>query len=134
VDSVPFTISGVHPLDLAKVEGAARLEDDALVLEFQTVDTLVGMVKSELEEVRLRLQDLEWVSHRRGWFKDALVITARSMRTLEAVPGAKGVEVTLRCKRKHRKAAASVVAEARLRIGDRQLAGLSRDAGKALKP
>lgn len=134
MDSVPFTISGVHPLDLAKVEGAARLEDDALVLEFQTVDTVVGLVKSELEEVRLRLQDLEWVSHRRGWFKDTLIITARSMRTLEAVPGAKSVEVQLRCKRKHRKAAASVVAEARLRIGERQLAGLSRDAGKALKP
>jgi hypothetical protein len=54
--------------------------------------------------------------------------------TRRPVPGAKSVEVKLRCKRRHRKAAASVVAEARFRIGDRQLAGLSRDAGKALKP
>ena len=134
MDSVPFTITDVDPLDLARVEGAARLEDDAIVLEFRTVDTLVGLVKSELEEVRLQLQDLEWASYRRGWFTDALVITARTMRTLGAVPGANGVEVTLRCKRKHRKAAESVVAEARFRIGDRQLAGLSRDAGRALKP
>jgi hypothetical protein len=113
-------------LDLADVEGVARLDGGALVLEFRTVDAFVGLIKSELDEVRLGLQDLESVSHKRGWLHDTLLITTRSMSSLESIPGAKGAELKLRCKRKHRAAAESVSSTLRLQIADRHLEDLRR--------
>ena len=124
MESMPFTIAHVGPLDLAKVQGVARLDGDALVLEFQTVDGVVGVVKSEVREVRLTPEDLESVRHGRGWFHDSVVITARRMSGLASIPGAKGVVIKLRCKRKYRRAAELLSFTLRVRLTDRDLESL----------
>ncbi len=121
MESMPFTIPGGAPLDLADVEGVARVDGDVLVLEFQTVDGVFGMLKSSVREVRLTLDDLESVSHRRGWLHDCVVIAARRLGSLASIPGAKGLAIKLRCKRRHRKAAESLSLALRLRITDRNL-------------
>ncbi len=121
MESMPFTIPGVAPLDLADVEGIARLDGDVLVLEFQTVDGVFGVLKSAVREVRLTLHDLESVSHRRGWFRDSVMIAGRRLGSLASIPGAKGLVIKLRCKRRYREAAESLSLALRLRITDRNL-------------
>ena len=126
MSSVPFSIAHPGPLSVDQVQGVARVDAEALVLEFRTVDGVLGKAKSEAREVSLNLSDLESVSHRRGWLSDTFTITTRRISSLESVPGARGPELTLRCRRKYRKAAESVASTLRLLIADRHLADLRR--------
>ncbi len=118
---MPFTIPGVAPLNLADVEGVARLDGDVLVLEFQMVDGVFGKLRSGVREVRLTPDDLESISHRRGWFHDSVVLAVHRLGSVASIPGAKGVMIRLRCKHRHRKAAESLSLAVRLRITDRNL-------------
>lgn len=127
MESMPFRIPGVAPLDLADVEGHAWLDGKILVLEFQTVDGVFGVLKSAVREVRLTADDLESVRHKRGWFHDSVVITARRLASLASIPGAKGLVIRLRCKHRDREAAASLSLALRLSITDRNLENVLRE-------
>ena len=88
MNSVPFRMRYL-PGNLARVEGVARLEYDALVLEFSAVDALFGILRSRRREVRIELADVESVEFRRGWFSGKLRIIARRFGALDAVPWAR---------------------------------------------
>jgi hypothetical protein len=96
MSSIPFRIAHTDPLSVDEVQGVARLDADALVLEYRMVDGVLGKAKSEAREVSLNLSDLESVNHRRGWFSDTVTITTRRISILESVPGARGPELALR--------------------------------------
>jgi hypothetical protein len=120
VNSVPFKIRYLLG-NLARVEGVARLEADALILEFRTVDGLVGVFRSRPKEVRIHLNDIESVDFRRGWITGRLRIGTRRVSALEAIPGAKGAEINLKCRRRHRLAAEELASSLRLRVTEKHL-------------
>ena len=109
---------------LARVDGVARLEHDALVLEFSCVDALVGVLRSGLKEVRIGLADLESIDLRRGWFADKLRIVARRVSVLKGIPVATGPELNLKCRKRHRLAAQELTSAVRLRATELQLEAL----------
>jgi len=45
--NLPFTIPDLYA-DFAEAQGIARLDDDILILEYQTKDSIVGMIKSDI--------------------------------------------------------------------------------------
>ena len=130
MSSVPFKIRYL-PGNLARVEGVARLEPDALVLEFRTVDALVGVLRSRPREVRIGLNDVESIDFRRGWLGGRLRIATQRMTALEAIPGAKGLEVVLKCRRRDRAAGAELAATLRLHVAEKHLEELRGAAQQA---
>ena len=130
MNSVPFKIRYL-PGNLARVEGVARLEADALILEFRTVDELVGVFRSRPKEVRIHLNDIESVDFRRGWFAGRLRVGTRRVSALEAIPGAKGAEINLKCRRRHRLAAEELASSLRLRVTEKHLEELRGAAQQA---
>ncbi|HEY1380646.1 MAG TPA: hypothetical protein VGF55_27845 [Gemmataceae bacterium] len=85
--SVPFTMSVYG--GLAECHGLLRPEGDSLVLEYQVQDNMFGIVRGRAKAVRIPLADLESVELKGRWFGRSLVIQARSLLTLAAVPNAK---------------------------------------------
>jgi len=130
VNSVPFRMRYL-PGNLARVEGVARLEYNALVLEFSVVDALFGVLRSRPKEVRIGLADVESVEFRRGWFVDKLRIVTRRVSALEALPWARGPEIKLKCRGRHRLAAEELAASLRLQATERHLEALRGAAQQA---
>ena len=125
MNSLPFRISGVYG-DFAELPGIARLDDDgSFVLEFQITDGLVGVFKSELREVRIRVADLEEVTFKRGLFSCALTLRVRRMGVLASIPGSRDGEIRLRCKRRHWKVAQELASILSMRLVDHQLGDIS---------
>ena len=123
MNSVPFRMRYL-PGNLARVEGVARLEHDALVLEFSAVDALFGILRSKRREVRIGLADVESVEFRRGCFSGKLRILTRRVSALDGVPWARGPEMRLKCGRRHGLAAEELASSLRLQVAERHLEAL----------
>lgn len=118
--ALPFSIPNAYQ-GFATVEGLARFDGEALVLEFQTADALMGLVKSEVKEVRLGLADLVAVEFKKRLFGATLGVRARSLAVIEAIPGTKLAGFTLRFARPHRDAAHGLATHLQLRLSEHRL-------------
>jgi len=101
--ALPFKISEVYA-GFAETHGLLRLEGDALVFEFQTRDSIVGLVKSAIREQTIPLADLGSAAYQRKLFGAHVLLTLRRLRAPEpragVVPDASG-RLRLRFKREH---------------------------------
>ncbi len=100
----------------ADMEGIARVEENALALEFQVKDNIFGIIKSQPREVRIPFAELAEVTFRRGWFRGVLIVRARRMSVLADVPGTEGAEIRLRCQRRYRDAAQELASQVSMRM------------------
>ena len=113
MNAVPFTIDLFG--GLGQCEGLLRDEGQHLTLEFQNVDTLAGIFKSGVREVRVPLKDLVSVTLTKGWLGTSwmgvtIVLQAARMETLQEVPGMSQGRVELSVARKDRDTAEQFVA------------------------
>jgi hypothetical protein len=110
MSSVPFTIPRLYG-GFAECHGLLRDDGDSLVVEYQT--QFCGLFRRRPRAVRVPLAQLESVEVRRhGWLRPrgVLVIKAKSMLPLAAVPGSRRGEVELAIARRDRAAAEQFVA------------------------
>jgi hypothetical protein len=112
--AVPFRISNVF-MGLGETEGILSADDTDLKLEFRTVDTLAGILKSAVNEVKLPFDGIEEITFRKGWFDCSLLIRVAEMRPASVIPNFKNGEIVLSVARKHSKAAAELVSFAQFR-------------------
>ncbi len=85
----PVSVSIGFPsvLPLAKCEGLLRIEDGDLVLEYQTKDAVVGILKSNVREARIPRDMLASVTIRKeGWFGFGTKVVIHTTR-MQPVPG-----------------------------------------------
>jgi hypothetical protein len=108
ITSVPFTIRVYG--GLADCHGLIRPESDHLCLEFQVQDSLGGFFRGKAKTVRIPLADLESVELRGRWFTRTLIIQARSLLSVAAVPGSRQGRVELTIARPDVAAAERLVA------------------------
>jgi hypothetical protein len=107
--SVPFTIPNLYGC-LGDCHGMLRADGTCLVLEFQVQDNILGWFRGSPQTVRLPLSELESVELKKSWFRSSdLVITAKSLLSVAAVPGSRQGRITLRIDRKDLPAAAEFV-------------------------
>ncbi len=86
MSSLPFSISMYG--GLAKADGLLRLEGTAVVLEFQIQDRALGMLKSDLKELRIPVFDIEQMDLKKPWFsRPRLVVQTETMRISRQIPG-----------------------------------------------
>jgi hypothetical protein len=127
--SVPFKMDAYE--GLAETEGVVHLEPDALVLEFQTRDGIFGVVKTDVKEIRISIEDLVSVEVRKHVFSTKLKICTRSMKALADCPGNRAGEAELGIKRKHREAAEELAMDASIRIGELRMDAAMRGLDEA---
>ena len=108
---VPFNLPDVG---LREIRGFVYLEDDFLVIELK--NALMGEFDEEHELVKVEPSALESVRLVPGIFRDRLRLTPKKVDLLRAIPGDHASDVALRVWRKHREAAAGLVAALQARI------------------
>jgi len=129
MESLPFSISDVYE-GWADVEGVARCEDEVLILEFQTQDSLVGLLKSKVKTIQIPLQALAAIHFQQKLFTAFVTLRVHSMRLVQDIPGSCQGEGRLHVARKHRKVAHAFVTELGLRRAEQQLRRLDDEARK----
>ena len=104
--SVPFEIErSTHGVSRSK--GVLRVGAEQLTFEVQT--TLLGFFHRAPKTYRLDLTDLDEVRYKRGLFRDRLTIRTRPLDRITNLPGAADGELSLRIKRKDRRAVEPVL-------------------------
>ena len=81
----------------------------------------MGLVKSEVQEVRLALADLVAAEFKRRLFGATLEVQARSLAAIETIPGARLARFKLRFGRAHRDAAHALASHLQLRLSEHRL-------------
>jgi hypothetical protein len=110
--SVPFTIPNLCWC-LAECQGVLRGEGNCLVFEYQVQDNFGGWFRAGPKIVKLPLAELVSVELRKGWFRASdLVITAKSLAAVAAVPGSRQGRIELRIAKKDLRAAEAFVESA----------------------
>ena len=125
--SLPFSIADVYE-GWAEVEGTARCEEDVLILEFQTHDSLVGLLKSKVTTLHLPLHALAAIHFQHKLFTAVVTLRVHSMSLAQNLPGSRQGEVRLHVARKYRKVARAFVTELELRRAEHQLRRLDDEA------
>lgn len=96
--------------NITNCEGLLHFEGDHLRLEYQVVDPLVGILKSDVKEVDIALADLASITLEKGWFGGSkLVLQAKGMAAVRAVPGMSQGRVELAINRDDRQVAERLV-------------------------
>ena len=90
MNTVPFSLNVFG--GLGACYGLLKHEENHLSLEFQTHDAVVGILKSDVQHVRIPLNDLVSITLTKGWLGTnwlgiKLVIQTTSLDTLKDVPG-----------------------------------------------
>src|SRR5262245_42446835 len=99
MESLPLSIAYVYE-ELEEVKGIARCEEDVLILEFQTHDSLVGLLKSKVKTVHLPLHALAAIHFQHKRFTAFVTLRVHSMHLVQDLPGTCQGEVRLHVARK----------------------------------
>src|SRR5690606_27054986 len=86
--SLPFSISVFA--GLGRADGLVRLEGSSLVLEFQVQDRALGVLKSELKELRIPNSEIKHMELKTGWLaRPRLCVQTETMRVYRQIPGSR---------------------------------------------
>lgn len=113
---------------LKTVRGVLRTEPEGVELEFSVSENSYGRRPSETSAIRtvtIPWREIQSLVYRPRWFVlGALVLRTRSMRTLEGVPGAQGIEFTIGISRGERLPAREVAANVELTLAEQRIEAL----------
>jgi len=101
MQALPFRIKKIFE-GLAESEGILKVSDEMLHLEFQTRDTVFGVLKSDVRQLEIPLDKIQEIQFKKGMFGDKIIIRANDLKTFEEVPNQKGGEIKLHLDKKHR--------------------------------
>ena len=115
---------------LAENSGLLRLDDDALVLEFESKDGVLELLRSGVQQLRVPLKELEALHWRPGWLGGKLELAVRSMSVIDGIPGAAQGVVTFKIARKHRDRAVGLAANVELALAHRVVQSAESSASR----
>ncbi len=127
MDSIPVRFPEIYE-GLADAEGVLRISSEALTLEYQVKDTLVGVVKSGVSTAVIPFDRIDEVDFRSNFFRTAINIRVSSMQIVGDVPGAKQGKIILKIPRRYKREATEIAHEASIRSSQSKLDRLEGDA------
>lgn len=101
---------------LASNHGILRIEESALILEFQTKDDLFDLIKSEPQRVRIPMVEIENCQFQAGWFSASIEIDVHRIEIFREVPGAQPGRLSLSVARRDRPRASALVDAANMAL------------------
>ncbi len=126
MDSIPVRFPEIYE-GLADAEGVLRITPDALTLEYQVKDSLLGVVKSGVNTAVIPFDHIDEVDFRSNFLWTSLNIRVDSMQIVGDVPGAKQGRVRLKIPRRYKREAAEIAHEASIRSSQSKLDRLEGD-------
>lgn len=117
---IPFRIKNLN-YGLAEARGLLHIGDEELILELESQDTVVGLIKSELKEVIIPFADIEEINYKAGWIGAKIELVGKSMKVMSDLPGADHGSATLHIRRRDREKAERVLSKARLELSEFRL-------------
>lgn len=127
--SVPVKLESTWA-GLAENAGLLRLEGDSLMLEFETKDGVLEVLRSGPQHHRIPLSEIEACRWKRGWFGGELEVATRNLGVLGGIPGAAQGRIVLQVSRRDRDAAFALASSVELILAHEVL----RAAEDASKP
>jgi hypothetical protein len=118
--SLPFSFANVYE-GFAKAKGILRVDENALILEFEIKDNLFGVLKSGIKEVIIPIQYIDSVTLNKSWLRTALVVRVQSLKLLGHIPKHNQGQIWLYISRNNRDIASQFASFLRLKISENQL-------------
>jgi len=106
-ENVAFTVGDSS--GLLESEGLISLIDDTLRVEYQTADSVLGLLKTSLKEVEISVSEIRQARIERKMFGSELVLLGTSMRIFRNLPGATGGNFRIKVSRQSQLAAQNLV-------------------------
>jgi len=107
--SLPFSISNVYA-GFAEAFGIARFDGRQVTLEFEVKDGIAGVIKSELKDVTVPIEDIVSIVFQSGILKHKVAIQTDYLRSVAEIPGVSRGKVLLNIDRSDRETAERFVA------------------------
>ncbi len=113
--SARFTLPDVHH-GLAQSSGLLQIQDDALLIEFETKDSVFGLLRSGVREVRVPIRDLASARLERQIWNSRLILRGQRLKCFDGIPGHDGGQIKLTLDRNSRLAGERIARELTDRI------------------
>ena len=117
---IPFRIKNLN-YGLAEARGLLHIGEDELILELESQDTVVGLIKSDLKEITIPFEDVEEINYKPGWFGAKIEVVGKSMKVMNDLPGSNHGTAKLHIRRRDKKTAERVLSRARLELSEFKL-------------
>ncbi|MFK7864125.1 MAG: 2TM domain-containing protein [Pseudohongiellaceae bacterium] len=83
--NVSFTVS--DPSGLMESEGLIYADDDKIVIEYQTSDSVLGLLKTNVKSVEVNMAEITATTLEHKLWSSELVLQGKNMRVFGSVPG-----------------------------------------------
>lgn len=112
--NVGFTVS--DPMGLTETQGLVNLEGNKVVVEYQTLDSMVGFLKTSVKYVEIDIENLTGARLEEKLWSADLVLHGKNMRMFKNAPGSNGGHLRMKINRQSRKAAERLAQEIRAKL------------------
>ncbi len=106
-EQVLFTTS--DPMGMTETSGIIRLEDGKLIVEYQTIDAIMGLVKSAVKTQEIPLDKLISVRIDQKLWSADLVLQGKTMAALSDLPGVSRGQLRVKLNRQSVNAAKALI-------------------------
>ena len=106
--TVPFRVPDLYA-GLANGSGIATATPLELTLQFVVEDSVFKVIKTKVKEIRIPRAEIQSIRHRRGFFRDKLIVRVKTLALLQELPGCDNCDITLRVARRDRHQAGDAV-------------------------
>lgn len=119
--SIPF-VAEIGELGLSKAQGLINYsEKEGLCIEFETKDSILGIIKSPVKQVVLYWDDIASIEVKKKWFSAQIRIRATSMQRLKGLPSENAAEFVATIKKEFVEQALSLRSELLLLISEKKI-------------
>src|SRR5271165_1976618 len=101
---LPFKMPDLYS-GMADGKGLAKATPSELVLELVIKDSVLGVFQSNVKEIHIPRDEVEFARLARGWFATKVHIRVKSMKWLADLPGCDSADFTLHVARRDREQA-----------------------------
>ncbi|MFP4543822.1 MAG: hypothetical protein ACOC2K_00305 [Bacteroidota bacterium] len=118
--SLQFKMKEVYH-GLAECDGMLHCGEDYLIIEYQTKDGLVGMIKSGVKTLKIPFSKVLSAKVIKKWFTLTMVINTSSLSIVSALPGSDGGRIELKLNRQDYGSASEMISFINLGISEARL-------------
>lgn len=123
--SLPFSLSNVYG-GFAKVKGLIHVHRNSLGIDYQSEDSIVGLVKSKPQEIEIPYTEIQFVELKTNLFTTRLILRVSSLAAIADFPKPSSRkipagEMRLSLKRSDRERARQAVSYINLRLSEIRL-------------
>lgn len=107
--TVSFTVS--DPSGLMESEGLVYVKDEKLIVEYQTSDSVLGLLKTGVKSIEVNLDDITQSSLEHKFWSSELVIQGKSMKIFGGAPGSSSGKLKLKVDKEFHQEALNLLAK-----------------------